>query len=161
MICELVAKAKEEGHDSAAALAFKIQHAFNRYLRTTRPPDQEVVFTFCKAGECDEPGSTLSATNVTINGMKGINIGAFSFHGGMTDLSNCTITMAGPGGYGIASQSEGRLSDNVAMVTTVSATNTPITVAGDTNDIVAAYFPKRRRLLLTLLLWHQAPTITR
>ncbi|PWT85409.1 MAG: hypothetical protein C5B58_03140 [Acidobacteria bacterium] len=88
--------------------------------------------------DCDEPGSTLTATDTIITGQGGGNIGVFAFHGGNASIggTKSIISMTGDGGYGIASQTS--LRDH--EVTTLKATNTTISVTGNSNDIVAAYF---------------------
>ena len=85
--------------------------------------------------EAADPDSKLSAANTTIN-TTDADIGAFAFHGSALSLTGkTTITVTGSNGYGIASQTS---SDGLA--TTLSETGTVISVTGDTNDVVAAYF---------------------
>jgi outer membrane autotransporter protein len=88
--------------------------------------------------DVDEPGSTMTATNTIIIGQGGGNLGVFAFHGGTASIggTKSIITMTGDGGYGIASQTS--LGDH--EVTIMNATNTTISVTGNNNDIVAAYF---------------------
>src|SRR6202007_988945 len=86
--------------------------------------------------EAADPGSKLSATDTTINMNGDLNVGAFAFHGATLSLTGkSSVTLTGSNGFGIASQTFG------GVDTTLSATDTPISGTGNTNDIVAAYFP--------------------
>jgi outer membrane autotransporter protein len=90
-----------------------------------------------RAIEAADPGSSLSATDTTININGNLNAGAFAFHGATLSLiGTSSVNMTGSNGFGIASQT----SRADELPTTLTATDTMITVTGDANDIVAAYF---------------------
>jgi hypothetical protein len=91
--------------------------------------------------EAANPGSTLSATNTTILMNRRNSIGAFAFTGGQLSLTDCIVTQENSNGlgWGIGTQDDTH-DPQTPNPTILSAKNTTISVTGDGNDIVAAYF---------------------
>jgi outer membrane autotransporter protein len=69
------------------------------------------------------------------------SIGAFAYTGGQLSLTNCIVTQEDSNGigFGIATQDDTR-DPQTPNPTILKATDTVISVTGDGNDIVAAYF---------------------
>ena len=91
--------------------------------------------------EAANPRSTLSATGTTILMNARNSIGAFAYTGGQLSLTNCIVTQEDSNGigFGIATQDDTR-DPQTPNPTILKATDTVISVTGDGNDIVAAYF---------------------
>jgi outer membrane autotransporter protein len=91
--------------------------------------------------EAANPGAILSATNTTILMNSRNSIGAFAF-GPLAQLflTNCIVTQTNSNGLGWGIVAEDDTDNPQRPPTILIAKNTMISVTGDGNDVVAAYF---------------------